>query len=426
MPGWTYGYQALVRTEVGAIRLGEVRSFTTAAAAEPSWMRVFLPGTLPGLVALGSGFAVRGGSWGSPTWTTAFDGDGALRWQRLGPTGDEVGSGARPAQGGCLAVFRGRTSNSPTPSDWHSEVWLMDGSGTVVWQWSVPRWLSVAAPTADGGALLVGDLGEGPVWMRLRSTGSLAWAATHDAGLEPMAVLELEGGALAFVGRSVRLPGSRDGIPVEVRTAEGTVAWRRTFSRTEGERAEAAEPTPDGGLLIAGDTWEGPLWEPLALRLDPNGSVVWSVKVAGEHGPATGLSPSGDGGWLLAGAGNEGNLDTRYAWVAKLDADGRLLWATHFPGKFQSPVRVLGLAGGRFVLAAQVDVGYNTFGVGVIFADAARRAGGAGVDVTRSAPPVTLTVDTPLWSDRAVAFPPFTSGGQPLQPTNVAAVRLAP
>ena len=425
VPGWTYSYQAAAWTNDSLGVWGSVRSFTTPTAAEANWIRVLLPGGSPALVALGSGFAVRGGSWGSPTWTAAFDGNGNLQWQRLGPAGDEVTPMARPSGSGFLTVSRARKVANPTPVDWNSQVLRVDGTGAATWQRSLSSWLGTGAPTADGGALLLGDLGQGLVWVRLSASGTVAWATANDSAMDPLTLLELEGGAVANVGRSVRLSGSHDGIPVEVRAADGTLTWRKVLWRADGEHAEAAEATPGGGLVLAGFTW-GLLQEPLVVNLAADGSVLWSIKLTGEVGTATGLAPSGDGGWLVSGAGNLGTMDTRYAWVAKLDATGQFLWGTRFFGKFQSPARVLARSGGGLVLATQADVGYNTLGVGVILADAARRAGGHGTDVSLTATPVTLTVDLPSWANRAVAFPGFTAGGASLITTNLTALQLAP
>jgi hypothetical protein len=356
----------------------------------------------------------------------AFDGAGGLQWQRLGAAGNEVLPQARPAGSGFLSVSLARTVATPTPVDFNSEVVRVDGSGAVVWQKRLVGWLGVGGPTIEGGAHVLGNLGQGLVWARISPAGAVTWAAANDSSLDPLTLLELEGGALANVGRSVRLAGNHDGIPVEVRTADGTLAWRRVFWRADGEHAEAAEPAPGGGLMLAGYTWAGPLQEPLVVHLAADGSVLWSIKLAGEVGTATGLAPSGDGGWLVSGAGSLGTLDSRYAWVAKLDVDGQLLWATRFSGKFQSPVRVLARPGGGFVLASQVDVGYNVQGVGVILADATRRAGGLGTDASLTSTSVTLTADQPVWADRTVVFPAFTAGGTPWGPTNLTAVRLAP
>lgn len=426
VPGWTYSYQAVAQTNDYQTVLGQIATFTTPLAAESSWIRVLLPGGSPALVGLGSGFAVRGGTGGAPTWTVAFDGNGSLQWQRLGTSGDGMTPQAQVSDSGFLTVSRVRKATSPTTADWNSEVQRVDGAGAVTWQRSLPQWLGTGAPLADGGAQVLGDLGQGLVWVRLTPSGDIAWAAANDSGTDPLTLLELAGGTVAYVGRSVRLAGSHDGIPVEVRAANGTLAWRRVLWRADGEHAEAAEPAVGGGLVLAGYTFAGPLQEPLVVRLAADGAVLWSVKLAGEVGTATGLAPAGDGGWLVCGAGNLGNMDTRYAWVAKLDAAGQSLWATRFSGKFQAPVRVLARPGGGFVLATQVEAGYNVYGVGVILADGTRRAGGMGTDATLAATAVSLTTELPTWADRAVAFPRFTAGGAPLVSTNLTAVQLVP
>ena len=426
VPGWTYYYQAVAQTLDYLVSRGEIRTFTTPATVEPTWFRVLLGGGTPALVGLGTGFAVRGGSWGSPTWTAAFDGEGHLQWQGLGAAGDEATPQVRSTGTGLLTVSRARKVPLPTPMDWTSAISRVDATGKVTWQQNLSGWLGPGGPTADGGAQVLGDLGQGLVWVRLTASGGVAWARANDSGQDPLALLELEGGALACVGRSVRIGGTHDGIPVEVRTASGTLAWRRILWRADGERAEAVEPVPGGGLVLAGVTWAGPLDEPLVAGLGPDGALIWAVRLVGERGSATGLAATGDGGWLVSGAGVLAGDGTRYAWVARLDAVGQCLWGTRFYGRFQLPVRVLARPGGGFVLAGYIESGYNTYGTGIVLTDGSRRAGGAGVDLSYAGTPVAITADVPAWADRSVVFPAFSAGAAPLRATNLTAVQLAP
>lgn len=425
VPGYSYRFQAMATNPDGGESRGAVLGFTTPPAAESTWARVFFPTQAGGLVPLGDGFAVIGGGWGDRIWGVAYDGAGALRWQRSWVPGNEAGQAPRATAAGLQFVSRRRLTSQPGPSDWESLVTRLDGSGAVIWQRSFARWLTAGGPTADGGAVLMGGDATGALLLRLAANGTVAWTTANDSGADPLPPFELAGGRVAAVGRSVTLAG-RYGVPVQVRAADGTLAWRRVYALSGTDSlAEVAEPAADGGLLVAGSHWS-PGQVPLALRLAPDGSLRWALRLAGEAGTATGASATADGGWLLAGIGNLGTTASRYAWVAKVDDAGQILWARRYPAPFSVQARALELSGGRIALAGELEVGYGVRGVAVLLIGADGRAAGLGAEAALAVEALALAASEPAWTDRIPGFPGSGPGADPGQVINLTAVQLAP
>lgn len=429
VPGWTYRYCAVATEAGGAFTLGEIRSFTTTAEHEPSWFRVLAPGradtAAPSLVALGDGFAVFGWSWTWLAYGVAFGDDGELRWQRCWNAPVETSPAPRAAGQGCLITLRWRLGPVPSP-DFATALTRLDADGRVVWQREVQHWIGSGGATADGGAVATV---RAPLEVaRWTADGTLAWSAGSAATGEALSAFELADGSIAVVGKYAAYAGFYNTIPIDVRTADGQLAWRRLLFVAGSESAHAAEPVPAGGLVVAGSTWVGALQMPLLVRVARDGSLPWAVRLPGELGPATGVAVCADGGFLLAGVGTPtlGTTFGAYAWVCRFDAGGALLWSARYPGSFVGQARAVELTGGRVALAAAMEIGYQRFGMAVLCIGPDHRAGTVGESSALTAEPQALVAEDPLWADHALTLPASHAGEHPSVPIVVTALQVNP
>lgn len=426
VPGWTYRYQAVATRSGGAEAFGEIRSFTTTAEFEPSWFRILAPGAAgdaaPSLVALGQGFAVFGWSWSWFAYGVAFDDAGELRWQRSWGVPTETPPAPRSSANGCLITLRWRLGPVPSP-EFATALTRLDGDGAVVWQREIPQWVGSGGATADGGA--VATIRAPLEVARWNPGGALAWSKGTVATGEALTAFELADGAIAVVGKYAHYAGLSNTIPVDLRTAAGVLLWRRLLFASGSESAHAAEPVPGGGLIVVGDTWIGSSRMPLIVRIARNGSLSWAVRLVDEIGPATGVAVCADGGFLVAGVGapNFGSTYGAYAWLCRFDAGGSLLWSSRFPGPFLGQARAIELSGGRHALAAPMEIGYQSFGMGVLCIGADHRAGGVGQDVTLVAEPAALIAEDPMWTDHALPLPANVPGTHPSVPIDLTALQ---
>ncbi len=122
--------------------------------------------------------------------------------------------------------------------------------------------------------------------------------------------------------------------------------------------------TSDGGFVVAGYTFVGPLGRPDAwvLKFDSSGALQWQKAYGGgAYDRATSIEPTSDGGFIVGGTtssfGLTSGIDPDYnVWVFKIDASGNLQWQRYFdsPTDVDSSdriVRVVPVQGGYLVAA---------------------------------------------------------------------------
>lgn len=204
-------------------------------------------------------------------------------------------------------------------------------------------------PTADGGVLLAGshayeELGSDyDLWlMKLNASGSLSWQSTLKLPPNNETLREIY---FLKSGYLVVASTLENDHPVLVRLKpNGGLAWQKVLASSRGVvEISAVAETADGGLLLAGETWEmtNVYW---LARLDAKGNLVWE-KTLGYSGipgaPGTEIEailPLENGEILLGGntdlVGNSIS-ETSSAWLARIPDSGQILGLLSLqPGKF--------------------------------------------------------------------------------------------
>lgn len=147
--------------------------------------------------------------------------------------------------------------------------------------------------------------------------------------------------------------------------ADGSQVWSGTYRVGFTNRVQNMRGTPDGGVVVAGNTptYEG-LWHPdyFLMRLDGQGQHLWSKTYGGTSNEnVVVVRETPDGGFLLAGdsASAPGNSKTSPlyggwdCWIVKIDAQGVKQWDRSYGGSGQDLVGdLVVLSDGGFVVGA--------------------------------------------------------------------------
>jgi hypothetical protein len=142
-------------------------------------------------------------------------------------------------------------------------------------------------------------------------------------------------------------------------TADGTVAWQKTYGGVDGDSASSMVETSDGGFVVAGTTvsfgaGDRDVW---ILKLARDGTIVWQ-KTYGESGrdSATSIVETSDGGFVVAGISYSFDPGgTNDVWVIKLNSDGAVAWQKTYDWGVLEAVGSIQKAGdGGFVLAGHL------------------------------------------------------------------------
>jgi hypothetical protein len=129
--------------------------------------------------------------------------------------------------------------------------------------------------------------------------------------------------------------------------AAGSIVWQKTYGGADDDDAKDIQLTPDGGYIVAGNTYstngditlnngQNDYW---VVKLDSNGNIVWQKTLGGEsYDYAESITLTNDGGYAIAGysfsvggnvTGNHGFFDY---WIVKLDSNGNLVWQNALGG----------------------------------------------------------------------------------------------
>ncbi len=203
--------------------------------------------------------------------------------------------------------------------------------------------------TPDGGALLVGTNSyeiyglDYDIWlMKLNGGGIPSWQATLKLPPDIETLQNIQVFSTGFVA-TILTRSSNDPILVRF-TKKGELIWQKQISSIRGEVSVIAlADTPDGGLIVSGETNEENNVSFLA-RLSPKGDLLWEktlgfadiAKAPNTFIEAIHLNQNGE--ILLGGGSNlvgQSVSDTSSAWVAKILDDGEVFnFLMLTPGKF--------------------------------------------------------------------------------------------
>lgn len=189
-----------------------------------------------------------------------------------------------------------------------------------------------------------------PTWSRTYG-GLVAEQGLH-------ALRELPGGRLVVAGYTASFGGpSQFNWLMNLDLASGDIGFQQASSSTFGGYTDGAEVAADGGALFLGrdvldiflkhDAW--------LARVDADGDLLWT---RGFTRPGTGrhflfdAAELADGSWIAVGATGLLDQPPQAAWVVRLAADGDLLWQFEFGGGQVEAARAVALAAdGGFVVA---------------------------------------------------------------------------
>ncbi|GIW09494.1 MAG: hypothetical protein KatS3mg061_0551 [Dehalococcoidia bacterium] len=187
-----------------------------------------------------------------------------------------------------------------------------------------------AAPTPDGGALLVGQLFQAGAALAftIDGNGNVGWARGYGQGFyinwEANTVVRLPGGDFVLAGFAEDTQGLGRGGPWVMRTdSSGNVSWAK-WGPPFYAGARRIVPLSDGNLLLAGTAWVTDFRDMAAAKMTPAGEVLWKRRYgrAYDDGADTAAAVP-DGDFLLAGWSNDPAVNLKQdLYTVRADATG--------------------------------------------------------------------------------------------------------
>jgi hypothetical protein len=221
-------------------------------------------------------------------------------------------------------------------------------------------WPTAMLRTRDGGLVLTGSRTDRAItrssgWaVRLDEKGDELWRRDYDRGNPEgtsglTAIDELPDGGFVAAGSTTRGgAGQYDGWVLRL-DKEGKPVWAKTFGGGEQEALFAVAALPDGGAVATGSSGlDGQGW---VLRLDPAGATQWEKRFGGSGYDVFNAVAPVKGGFVVAGTTRSKGPAGGAAWVMRLDERGEPVWERLLtPVMGASANAVLALADGGFLV----------------------------------------------------------------------------
>jgi hypothetical protein len=282
-------------------------------------------------------------------WVLKLDQGGAVVWEKT----FKVTNRNEVTAGGVAEVRKDRYIIAAWSSAHGDRMWLLalDGDGNKVWERTDRNPLLFYSPlimerSGDDEVLVAGigtageeSLDENVYAMTVSAEGDITGRFSSDIiseegfynpdGIEATA----DGGFVVLAERDIENPGTANGYPhiytsdlVKV-TAEGRIAWRRTFAHDElGENRPAGVRETPTGYAVALNTTDPAYYETMILLLDGEGGTLSSRTLGDLRGHT--LGGSGAGSIVVAGArgGYPFSGTTSHLTVVVMGGDGGTMW----------------------------------------------------------------------------------------------------
>jgi uncharacterized delta-60 repeat protein len=304
---------------------------------------------LPDGGVVAAGFTHEKGAGEKNACVARFDASGTLVWEKTygGASNSLAHSIVALPDGGFAVAGRvdQKLADNTTGDAW---IFRLDGDGKLLWEKTFGGTL-VRDPVAiarmhDGGLVVAGAPGQrldgsrtlgGKAWVvRLSSSGDLIWERMVGEGGSVLTfVAILPDGDIIAVGWKDE--PSRQGWLFRF-DADGKLLSEKPTAADEKRSGSKIAVLPDGGFAVAG--WWSPekhssdskAW---VTRFDAGMNLVWDKTYAAKGwGGASAITALPDGGFALAGMTSRGRFALYDAWVARLDANGGLVWEETYGG----------------------------------------------------------------------------------------------
>ncbi len=298
---------------------------------------------------LAAGMTQSFGSGGSDAWLVKMDTGGTVVWQKTYGEGDQDSASAirRTPDNGYVMV--GSTFDY---GDGSEDVWLLklDVTGTIQWQrvyWSdytdSDKGLSIQ-PTFDGGYVVAGSTHSfygstmlDALVIKIDANGNVTGCPNIASGFPPNATVD----ASTAIGTVSTATAASPPVTAQAWSPQaqisGTVPqtschfsgqWFKSYGGSGNDRANAVQPTFDGGYVIAGETtsYGSGGTDAWVVKLDQHGGILWQKAFGGSYEDrATSVHADSTAIWV---GGKTALMDAvaSEAWIAKLDHAGGVTW----------------------------------------------------------------------------------------------------
>ncbi len=297
----------------------------------------------------GEGYVMGGGTSGQTgssrdVYLMKTDANGNTQWENtFGGSADDIANVVLSAPDGAY-VLTGYKTDSGTGN---KDAYLIktDANGNLQWEKtfgsSSNDLANAMAVTPDGGYVLAGSTdrdGTNDVYLiKTDANGNLQWEKTFGGtGADwASAILCTSDGGYVLAGSTYGEDAASGDIYLIKTDANGNTQWEKTLGGGDSDWANAIISAPDGGYVLAGGTRSRGAGsnDVYLIKTDANGNMLWEKTFGGSDSDwANDITPTSDGGYVLAGYTYGQGAGSSDAYLIKTNANGNAQWEKTFGG----------------------------------------------------------------------------------------------
>jgi PKD repeat protein len=265
--------------------------------------------------------------------------DGTIAWQKVySSTAYHSGFIEQLADGTLLAS--GTRIDASTGS---SDAFLakLSATGQILWQKTYggpgADYGSYAAPTADGGFMIVGMTQSWGVnagsdqnfdaWvLKLDGSGNLQWSNAYGGDKDEFATVQAAGAGYVLTGVTDSFGAGNDDLFLATLSGTGGFLTGKTYGGPNDDMGAIAPDSSGGGYLLQGttDSFGAGNDDFLLAKLDASGNVTWQHTYGGANDEVGGATRLADGSLFVSGDTKSWGAGDWDAWAIKLNSSGAL------------------------------------------------------------------------------------------------------
>ena len=193
--------------------------------------------------------------------------------------------------------------------------------------------------TADGGYVIAGytasfGTGARDVYLiKTNASGDTLWTRTYggtgsDGGYS---VQQTPDGGYIIAGSTSSFGAGRSDFYLLKTNAQGDTLWTRAYGGPDDDRGYSAQPTTDGGYIVAGYTFSFGAGgtDFYLVKTNAQGDTLWTRTYDGSFDPdGNSVQQTSDGGYAVAATSQSQDV-----YLVKTDAQGETLWTRTYGGR---------------------------------------------------------------------------------------------
>ncbi len=231
--------------------------------------------------------------------------------------------------------------------------------------YAIAGWYDVEGLFSAEFYLILTDATGDTLWTRTYGKRSDTTSfALNGSGNEGYNLIQTHDGGFLFIGERHEIPGGTSDVFALRIDPNGALLWSRMYGGDDNEYGVAVAQSADGNFVIGGftETFGAGIRDMLLMKVDETGDTLWTKTFGGESiDAALDMKQTLDGGYVLAGYTFSDGAGSSDIYVVRTDSEGNVIWQRTYGGTLNDIGHaIIETSDGGFSICGETE----SFGVG--------------------------------------------------------------